>query len=82
MSQNTAFNRIKREIGIKKCVILDGDVGDVYLNQKKQIVDLRGQLPPDERELLTLLGKAIKDARHRRQSSGRRNRDYSYSYGR
>ena len=39
MSQNTAFNRIKREIGIKKCIILDGDVGDVYLNQKKQIVD-------------------------------------------
>lgn len=44
MSQNTAFNRIKREIGIKKCVILDGDVGDVYLNQKKQIVDLKQYL--------------------------------------
>lgn len=44
MSQNTAFNRIKREIGIKKCIILDGDVGDVYLNQKKQIVDLKQYL--------------------------------------
>lgn len=44
MSQNTAFNRIRREIGIKKCVILDGDVGDVYLNQKKQIVDLKQYL--------------------------------------
>lgn len=44
MSQNTAFNRIKREIGIKKCVILAGDVGDVYLNQKKQIVDLKQYL--------------------------------------
>ena len=44
MSQNTAFNRIKREIGIKKCVILDGDVGDVYINQKKQIVELKQYL--------------------------------------
>ena len=44
MSLKTTFNRIKREIGIKKCVILDGNVGDVYLNQKKQLVDLKQYL--------------------------------------
>ena len=44
MSLKTTFNRIKREIGIKKCVIVDGNVGDVYLNPKKQIVDLKQYL--------------------------------------
>ena len=29
MAISTTFNRIKREIGIKKCVIIDGNVGDV-----------------------------------------------------
>ncbi len=41
MALDNAFNRLKREIGIKKCIILDGNVGDVYLNEKGQIVDLR-----------------------------------------
>ena len=44
MALNTTFNRLKREIGIKKCVIIDGNVGDVYLNEKKQIVDLKQYL--------------------------------------
>ena len=39
MALSTTFNRLKREIGIKKCVIIDGNIGDVYLNEKKQIVD-------------------------------------------
>ena len=41
MALSTTFNRLKREIGIKKCVIVEGNVGDVYLNEKKQIVDLK-----------------------------------------
>lgn len=44
MALSTTFNRLKREIGIKKCVIIDGNVGDVYLNEKKQIVDLKEYL--------------------------------------
>ena len=44
MALSTTFTRIKREIGIKKCVIIDGNVGDVYLNEKKQIVDLKQYL--------------------------------------
>ena len=44
MALNTTFSRLKREIGIKKCVIVDGNVGDVYLNEKKQIVDLKQYL--------------------------------------
>ena len=44
MALSTTFNRLKREIGIKKCVIIDGNVGDVYLNEKKQIVDLKQYL--------------------------------------
>lgn len=44
MALATAFNRLKREIGIKRCVIIDGNVGDVYLNEKKQIVDLKTYL--------------------------------------
>lgn len=31
MALSTTFNRLKREIGIKKCVIVEGNVGDVYL---------------------------------------------------
>ena len=38
MALSTTFNRLKREIGIKRCLIIDGNVGDVYLNDKKQIV--------------------------------------------
>ena len=44
MALSTTFNRLKREIGIKKCVIVEGNVGDVYLNDKKQIVDLKQYL--------------------------------------
>ena len=44
MALSTTFNRLKREIGIKKCVIIDGNVGDVYLNERKQIVDLKQYL--------------------------------------
>ena len=44
MALITAFNRLKRELGIKRCIIIDGNVGDVYLNEKKQIVDLKTYL--------------------------------------
>ena len=44
MALTTAFNRLKRESGIKRCIIIDGNVGDVYLNGKKQIVDLKTYL--------------------------------------
>lgn len=32
MSITTALNHIKRDIGIKRCVIIDGNVSDVYLD--------------------------------------------------
>lgn len=44
MALKTTFSRLKREIGIKRCVIVDGNIGDVYLNEKKQIVDLKQYL--------------------------------------
>ena len=44
MALTTAFNRLRREIGIKRCIILDGNVGDVYLDSKKKIVDLKQYL--------------------------------------
>lgn len=44
MSLQNNFNKIKREAGIKKCVIIDGNVGDVYLDEKKRIVTLREYL--------------------------------------
>lgn len=44
MALATTFSRLKREVGIKRCVIIDGNVGDVYLNGKKQIVDLKQYL--------------------------------------
>lgn len=44
MALDNVFNRIKREIGIKRCIIIDGNVGDVYLNEKGQVLDLKGQL--------------------------------------
>lgn len=33
-----AIRRLKREIGIKRCVIIEGNVSDVFLNEKGQIV--------------------------------------------
>lgn len=44
MALDTGFNRIKREIGIKRCIIIDGNVGDVYLDSKNRIVDLKTYL--------------------------------------
>ena len=44
MSLENSFNKIKRSAGIKKCVLIDGNVGDVYLDEKKNIVTLREYL--------------------------------------
>lgn len=44
MSIQTSFAKIKREIGIKKCIIIDGNVGDVFLNEKNKILNLRESL--------------------------------------
>ncbi|HON44744.1 MAG: ATP-dependent Clp protease ATP-binding subunit [Planctomycetes bacterium] len=44
MALENAFNRLKREIGIKRCIIIDGNVGDVYINEKGQIINLSNQL--------------------------------------
>ncbi len=44
MSLENGFNKIKRSAGIKKCVLIDGNVGDVYLDGKKNIVTLRQYL--------------------------------------
>lgn len=44
MSLENSFNKIRRSAGIKKCVLIEGNVGDVYLNEKKKIVTLREYL--------------------------------------
>lgn len=44
MSIKTSFNRIRRETGIKRSVIIDGNVGDVYLNENNKIVTLKEYL--------------------------------------
>lgn len=44
MSLQNSFNKIRRNAGIKKCVIIDGNIGDVYLDEKKKIVTLREYL--------------------------------------
>lgn len=44
MSLENSFNKIRRSAGIKKCVLIEGNVGDVYLNDKKKIVTLRQYL--------------------------------------
>jgi hypothetical protein len=44
MALQSNFNRLKREVGIKRCVILDGNVGDVYLDEKSRIVSLKEYL--------------------------------------
>lgn len=41
MAIDNAIKRIRREIGIKRCVIVEGNVGDVFLNEKGQIVDIK-----------------------------------------
>ena len=42
MALDNAFNRLKREIGIKRCIIIDGNVGDVYLNEKGRKTVING----------------------------------------
>ena len=44
MSLQNSFNKIRRSAGIKKCVMIDGNVGDVYLDDKNKIVTLREYL--------------------------------------
>lgn len=44
MSIKNVFNRIKREIGIKRSIVIEGNVGDVYLSEKGQILDLKNYL--------------------------------------
>ncbi len=44
MALDNAFSRLRREIGIKRCIIIDGNVGDVYQNEKGQILDLKNYL--------------------------------------
>lgn len=44
MSLENSFNKIKRSAGIKKCVMIDGNVGDVYLDEHNKIVTLREYL--------------------------------------
>lgn len=44
MSLQNSFNKIRRNAGIKKCVIIDGNVGDVYLDEKNKILTLREYL--------------------------------------
>lgn len=44
MSLQNSFNKIKRSAGIKKCVIIEGNVGDIYLNKKNKIFTLREYL--------------------------------------
>ena len=41
MSLQNSFNKIRRSAGIKKCVMIDGNVGDVYLDDKNKIITLR-----------------------------------------
>ena len=44
MSLQNSFNKIRRSAGIKKCVMIDGNVGDVYLDEKNKIITLREYL--------------------------------------
>lgn len=44
MSLQNSFNKIRRSAGIKKCVMIEGNVGDVYLDEKNKIVTLREYL--------------------------------------
>lgn len=42
MSLKNVFNRIKREIGIKHCIIIEGNVGDIYLDEKRSDIRFKG----------------------------------------
>lgn len=41
MSLSHGFNRLKREIGVKRCIILDGNVSDVYLEGSHSIKPIK-----------------------------------------
>ena len=41
MSLENGFNRLKREIGVKRCIILDGNVSDVYLENTHSIKSMK-----------------------------------------
>ena len=43
MSITNAFNRVRREAGIKRCLIVEGNVGDVYLIDR-QLHNIKGAL--------------------------------------
>ena len=54
MSLENSFSKIKRNAGIKKCLIIDGNIGDVYLSNKStraKIVTLREYLEDMLKEL-------------------------------
>ena len=51
MSLENGFSKIKRNVGIKKCVLVDGNVGDVYLDESKQVLTLRQYLEKMLKEL-------------------------------
>ena len=54
MSLENSFSKIKRNTGIKKCLIIDGNIGDVYLSNKStraKIVTLREYLEDMLKEL-------------------------------
>ena len=57
MSLKNVFNRIKREIGIKHCIIIEGNVGDIYLDEKGQILDLKEYLKNIDDIIKDLLGR-------------------------
>ena len=40
MAIQTAFNRIERELGVKRSIILNGNVGDLYLDNDGKLVNL------------------------------------------
>lgn len=44
MALESNFSRLKRDVGIKRCIILDGNVGDVYLDEKNRILSLKEYL--------------------------------------
>ncbi len=52
MSIETSFAKIKREIGIKRSLIIDGNVGDIYLNERNSILNIEEYL----KEILKDLG--------------------------
>jgi DNA polymerase III delta prime subunit len=51
MSIETSLAKIKREIGIKRSLIIDGNVGDVYLDDKNNILNIEEYLKDILKEL-------------------------------